>query len=85
VPIALRNKQVIVGMKKSLECFIELTDSENALLVDEYDDLTEAIIRLRKDLALLHQMGNQAFNTFQKSFVVNAHKESFLNFMKSMI
>jgi glycosyltransferase involved in cell wall biosynthesis len=85
VPIALRNKQVIVGMKKSLECFIELTDSENALLVDEYDDLTEAIIRLRKDLALLHQMGNQAFNAFQKSFVVNAHKESFLNFMKSMI
>jgi hypothetical protein len=85
VPIALRNKQVIVGMKKSLECFIELTDSENALLAEQYDELTSAIIKLRNDSALLHQMGDRAFVTFQKSFVLNAHKESFLNFMKSMI
>jgi hypothetical protein len=68
VPVALRYRQVVVACREGVRCFPELKNGYNCILVNNLQEMPDAIRSLLCDTALRRRIADAGHETFVASF-----------------
>lgn len=85
IPLVLAHGQVLVSTKPGAACIHELQNNQNAILVDDLQQMSNIIVELIHNADLRMKIAKNALATFNKSFTRAALQPRFNKFISNLV